>query len=222
MKLKIPEGAFGAYLFDCDGTVVDSIRRIQSSAPYHTRGGPHGRFSHGPEADHVTPLTTSTVTEKGCSNIPKYWSVSKPKLKLWRISLHFPTRGPGCPPAPQPLVTATLQIPSALSKCGDKGVNKFFYAPILSHSSFLPPNARPDFISVSPFRPNAVGDFLMDVFRANGRSESRGTLWFEPNVIQNENEDNHDRGLARTGGAGDAAGREAWYNKKYRRSEILH
>ena len=25
MKLKIPEGAFGAYLFDCDGTVVDSM-----------------------------------------------------------------------------------------------------------------------------------------------------------------------------------------------------
>ena len=25
MKLKIPEGKFGAYLFDCDGTVVDSM-----------------------------------------------------------------------------------------------------------------------------------------------------------------------------------------------------
>ncbi len=25
MKLTIPEGAFGAYLFDCDGTVVDSM-----------------------------------------------------------------------------------------------------------------------------------------------------------------------------------------------------
>jgi HAD superfamily hydrolase (TIGR01509 family) len=25
LKLKIPEGAFGAYLFDCDGTVVDSM-----------------------------------------------------------------------------------------------------------------------------------------------------------------------------------------------------
>jgi HAD superfamily hydrolase (TIGR01509 family) len=25
MKLKIPEGAFGAYLFDCDGTIVDSM-----------------------------------------------------------------------------------------------------------------------------------------------------------------------------------------------------
>lgn len=25
MKLKIPEGSFGAYLFDCDGTIVDSM-----------------------------------------------------------------------------------------------------------------------------------------------------------------------------------------------------
>jgi phosphoglycolate phosphatase-like HAD superfamily hydrolase len=25
MKLKIPEGKFGAYLFDCDGTIVDSM-----------------------------------------------------------------------------------------------------------------------------------------------------------------------------------------------------
>ncbi len=25
MKLKLPEGAFGAYLFDCDGTIVDSM-----------------------------------------------------------------------------------------------------------------------------------------------------------------------------------------------------
>lgn len=25
MKLKIPEGVFGAYLFDCDGTIVDSM-----------------------------------------------------------------------------------------------------------------------------------------------------------------------------------------------------
>lgn len=25
MNLKIPEGAFGAYLFDCDGTIVDSM-----------------------------------------------------------------------------------------------------------------------------------------------------------------------------------------------------
>jgi HAD superfamily hydrolase (TIGR01509 family) len=25
MKLKIPEGAFGAYLFDCDGTIADSM-----------------------------------------------------------------------------------------------------------------------------------------------------------------------------------------------------
>lgn len=25
MKLKLPEGSFGAYLFDCDGTIVDSM-----------------------------------------------------------------------------------------------------------------------------------------------------------------------------------------------------
>jgi HAD superfamily hydrolase (TIGR01509 family) len=25
MKLKLPDGAFGAYLFDCDGTIVDSM-----------------------------------------------------------------------------------------------------------------------------------------------------------------------------------------------------
>ena len=25
MKLKLPEGKFGAYLFDCDGTIVDSM-----------------------------------------------------------------------------------------------------------------------------------------------------------------------------------------------------
>ena len=25
MKLKLPDGAFGAYLFDCDGTIADSM-----------------------------------------------------------------------------------------------------------------------------------------------------------------------------------------------------
>jgi beta-phosphoglucomutase-like phosphatase (HAD superfamily) len=25
MKLKLPSGSFGAYLFDCDGTIADSM-----------------------------------------------------------------------------------------------------------------------------------------------------------------------------------------------------
>ena len=25
MKLKLPAGSFGAYLFDCDGTIADSM-----------------------------------------------------------------------------------------------------------------------------------------------------------------------------------------------------
>jgi beta-phosphoglucomutase-like phosphatase (HAD superfamily) len=25
MKLKLPQGSFGAYLFDCDGTIADSM-----------------------------------------------------------------------------------------------------------------------------------------------------------------------------------------------------
>jgi beta-phosphoglucomutase-like phosphatase (HAD superfamily) len=31
MKLKIPAGVFGAYLFDCDGTVADSMPLASSA-----------------------------------------------------------------------------------------------------------------------------------------------------------------------------------------------